>query len=662
MLDRTLTGVPFARYLRGVPRWIPILRTALAQLLYPVSVGSAVLSYELLARGWLYRELNHVEVTPFSYDPYSCSALQFFYWAREDIQVAVSCVWIALIGASLGALYGIIRQRAVAPAKRSLIVHLPIAIGLVCIGLAHAMYYKVAFVMHAQLDYGLIDEALQSGFAWDDFSEYWAPADAGLVLLPLLLYVPLGLSRTLLSRALQGLGVVLVGLAVMKIEDPGRHSPRRPLQVNPVAFLYESILTDRNRPKPFHDLDVRPEPADLSAMGLKELEPAPLPSAGVATQKDLSVLVVIMESVGRRYAFPTSGKSVMPHLAALRESSLFFANHLSPSNSSGNSLFSFFTGLYPAPSRTVVSTQPGLRLPVLHEYMPWLENPFLVTAGRINSYFPRGLLTNAKMELLDRYDLRLPQLRPSAGWFAADERDGVDSFLKRLGDTQSPYFAVYYSYAAHYNYYDHGPEFRVMANVKDPYQRYLNNLALLDTQLERIMAAVRARPGPTMVVVMGDHGEAFGQHAGNYQHSRNSYQENFETFALVNLPGVFPAQTINELTLHIDLVPTILAGLRIPFNAARFQGFDVLGEHTPRPYAFFYGNEDTLSSISAAGTKVQLSYASAQCRAYDLVHDPDERLGLECQPYAEQVRRMGMFHAYQKQALKNLATGFAAQP
>src|SRR6185436_10689753 len=119
----------------------------------------------------------------------------------------------------------------------------------------------------------------------------------------------------------------LAGLAgiLLTIPDPGRHAPRRALCVNPVSFLAANTLDNWNKSKPFAEFDVAPSASDLAALGLAELTAQPLPSPAGSVQQNLSVVVVILESVGRRYVFNEGSDPIMPRLSALRDSSLYFS-------------------------------------------------------------------------------------------------------------------------------------------------------------------------------------------------------------------------------------------------------------------------------------------------------------------------------------------------
>ena len=68
-----------------------------------------------------------------------------------------------------------------------------------------------------------------------------------------------------------------------------------------------------------------------------------------------------------------------------------------------------------------------------------------------------------------------------------------------------------------------------------------------------------------MFVVYGDHGQAFGQHQGNYGHTLFLYEENVHVPYLISMPGLITrqARVARKISL-IDTAPTILDLLGLP--------------------------------------------------------------------------------------------------
>jgi lipoteichoic acid synthase len=353
------------------------------------------------------------------------------------------------------------------------------------------------------------------------------------------------------------------------------------------------------------------------------------PVPGVCHTKQCSVLVVLMESVGARYVFDESlsGSVPMPALSRLSKQGLWLSRHHSTNNSSPHSIFSILTGLYPLPAPGLFSTTDRVSVPSLFSLLPRNYERFFYSAGPLEWYFPYGLLRNSGLEeIVDESEI--PPHRPRSPT-AANELDAVDAFVARIGRAKGPFVGVYYSYVPHYPYRDYGPEYRVVEQPRQRIERYYNNLRLLDTQLERIVQAARAHAprNELVVLLVGDHGEAFGQHRGNWVHLTQSYEENFETVALLLHDEIFPARVESRLSSHVDLLPTLLDALGVPYPEAHFQGVSWLRADAQREYAFVYGSENTLGAIRDDGRKVLASFRSGRASVFELATDPQERHG-----------------------------------
>jgi arylsulfatase A-like enzyme/Tfp pilus assembly protein PilF len=68
---------------------------------------------------------------------------------------------------------------------------------------------------------------------------------------------------------------------------------------------------------------------------------------------------------------------------------------------------------------------------------------------------------------------------------------------------------------------------------------YLGEIAAMDAQIGRLVAAFDRLPGPRAIIVAGDHGEGLGEH-GEQQHGRLLYQATMHVPLVVVGPGVAP--------------------------------------------------------------------------------------------------------------------------
>lgn len=354
------------------------------------------------------------------------------------------------------------------------------------------------------------------------------------------------------------------------------------------------------------------------------------------TRSQPNILVLVLESTGARYVFDDKltmpGKGVpMPFLQKLSRESLYFSRHYSSSNSSPRALFSIFTGLYPEVSPDFFSLKRSLKIKTWNGLMQFATQ-FLVTPCATEWYFPNGLFrNNGVQEIVGKSRLQFSETLTEP----ADARNEVQSgdyFAARLRQAKEPFFSVYISFAPHYPYHDYGAEWKIAAGERR-LDHYVNNLRLLDAQIEKFFAALTARGilKNTLVVIVGDHSEAFYQHKGNYIHSLHSYEENLAVPALIYYPAEVAPRIVTRLTTHADLAPTVLDILHVKHAPREFQGESVLRAEN-RDYIFAYGNEGTVTAYNEAGIKLQ-TLKSGSCRTFNLKQDPAEQLAQGCEAY-----------------------------
>jgi arylsulfatase A-like enzyme len=238
--------------------------------------------------------------------------------------------------------------------------------------------------------------------------------------------------------------------------------------------------------------------------------------------------------------------------------------------------------------------------------------------------------------------------------YGKDEIETVSFFLERLKQSAGkPFLAVYYSFIAHWPYVDFGEQYRIFPNIENRLCRYYNNLYLMDTQIKRIYEFLEQAGilEKTIIIIVGDHGEAFNQHNGNWVHSRASYNENYMVPALIYQPGIFTPRRITVPTTHADILPTLLDATGIQYNEKLIQGESLLSGKLKRKYVFLFGNENTISSISMNKIKVQYSFKDNRGWAFDLNKDPRENNPLPFEEYNEQREVMMYYYEYQDHVL-----------
>ena len=181
--------------------------------------------------------------------------------------------------------------------------------------------------------------------------------------------------------------------------------------------------------------------------------------------------------------------------------------------------------------------------------------------------------------------------------------------------------------------------------------QYDGAIAYADAQLGRLIDALR-RAGSldrTLIVVTADHGEEFYEHR-NWRHGNQLYNEVVHVPLLFRLPGRLPVERRSDLTMLVDVLPTIVD--LVEGTPAR-EGLDGLALFAadgrgPRPtfaeHWWLDGGTYVSRMVRQGALKLQETRdeARGQERAelYDLAGDASEQRNLLENPVA--VRENGM--------------------
>ena len=595
----------------------------------------AVLVSSVAYRVTLGEHLLRDPITPYSFVPGARANAMFLRAFAGDLGFAAAVSLVLSCAAALA-------MRLSPATARAWLTRLGLGVaGLVmfAVGLSSAAHLRALLSLHTGLDASLLLEAANAA-SQHDLVDYAGSWDLALVVLPLLLFgagVWLG-ERALRVRvaiaAIVSLGcfAAAVPLARMRLRA-GERVPRvaPELLAVPASYVAGEIWKHLTvKPGKYASAAALLPPH--AAQGLRidgDLPPPPAARADTGTR--WNVLFVIMESTGYQYVFNTKrGNALpMPRLSELYDAGLQLGFHNSVGNSSPHAIFGLMTGLYPQPTQNMFSTRPDVRVPGLGSYLGKAYEKIFVTPSRLRSYFPLALLEHDGQSIYGYSEIPGNTPWPGGG---RNEIESADFFVQRLRAAKEPFLATYYSYAPHFDYFDHGPEFRIFSDLTDPLLRYYNSLRLLDTQIGRFIDTLRAdgRLERTVVVVVGDHGEAFGQHPGNYTHSRRSFQENLRVPALLYQPRLFRPFRVTAPTTHVDILPTLLDAIGVAYDPLTIQGRSLLRGPVERPYIYAWGNEGTLTSFDRDRRKLQVQLEQDKCWYYELREDPKEHTALQC--------------------------------
>ncbi len=242
-----------------------------------------------------------------------------------------------------------------------------------------------------------------------------------------------------------------------------------------------------------------------------------------------------------------------PALDALAASGVRFERAFTPVPLTLPAHVSLLTGTYPPTNGVRINgtTPLGDGIETLAEV--------LRAAGYHTGAFVSAAALDSSLGLARGFDIYDDQFGPSdAGTGAAAERraDQVCSTALAWLDelTDAPFFAWVHFYDPHHPYEPPEP-FR--GHLSDPYD---GEIAFTDSQVARLLDWLVAakRRDHTLVVAVGDHGEAFEEH-GETQHGLFVYATTMQVPLIISLPSALPQPRVISADVGlIDVFPTII--------------------------------------------------------------------------------------------------------
>jgi phosphoglycerol transferase MdoB-like AlkP superfamily enzyme len=414
-----------------------------------------------------------------------------------------------------------------------------------------------------------------------------------------------------------GGAIVAVGpVAVSKVETVGMHRNAFGALIPPRLPMYSG----------------KPGSADWRT--------SPFPSA-IATAKTSqyhgaaagrNVVVVLLESTASRYLrLYGAAEDPTPNLTMLGTQSLVFDNAYSVYPESIRGLFSVLCSQYPkfgappddypaAPCTSIAEQlrQIGYKTALFH-------------SGRFMYLGMKSVVENRGFETLEDAGDIGGNVNSS---FGVDEPSAVKRILSWVDTVPAGkhFFLTYIPVAGHHPYAtpDPGP-FPYTSEISN----YRNALHYGDAALGELLAGFRSRKldQQTLFIIFGDHGEAFGQHEGNYGHSFFIYDENIRVPYVIAAPGLIQEQQrVRNGASLIDTAPTILDLLDLPVPQ-RFQGISLLDE-APRMALFFTDYSLGFLGLYDSCWKMIFETDTRRSRLYDVCADPEETQDLSAKEEA----------------------------
>lgn len=357
-----------------------------------------------------------------------------------------------------------------------------------------------------------------------------------------------------------------------------------------------------------------------------------------------NVLLIALESTAAQYlkAFGAA-EDPTPNVTALASQSIVFENAYAVYPESIKGFISILSSRYPAfdisAERHAASVTPSLATR-------------LASAGYATALFHSGRFMYLGMDaVLAKSGFALMEDAGAIGGdrnssFGIDELSTVRRMLKWIDSLPrgTRFFTTYLPVAGHhpYMYAERGP-FSDSLEI----DRYRNALHEGDHAVGELLDGLRARglDRSTLIIVLGDHGEGFGQHAGNSGHTLNVYEENVHVPLIFAMPGAQNAeQRVRRVVSLLDVAPTVLDLLGAK-PQPEFQGETLLAPRT-RMALFFTDYSLGLLGLRDGCTKYIHELESGRSKTYDVCRDPGERTDLTASVAGRSARYRDQLRAW----------------
>ena len=393
---------------------------------------------------------------------------------------------------------------------------------------------------------------------------------------------------------------------------------------NPLVILVSSTLAVARA-----GLFTVDDPIEPESLPPATSDPALLP-AGLREQPIQNVLLVVMESVGSQYVAGTGqeeAKRWTPNIASYLSHSIVMPNIYAHVPYSSKSLYGLLTSHYPVIS-IEAETELFAKAPMLSQ--------LLKDAGRRTAFFHSGDFQFQNVEeflqgrgfdhLADMKSIPCNLPGMDVPWIhldAVDDRCTADALINWIDeDPQKPFFGMFWTDNTHYPYLPGLGLIEPTSSDPDK-DNYLAAVQTSDAAIGRILDHLRRqnRLDSTLVVIMGDHGEAFGEHDARI-HGTNIYEEQIHIPLLLINPRLDGSKwpTVGGI---IDIGPTILhvLGLR---QEPDVDGRSLFDPHRSERVFLFSPNYRMMAGYREGQQKFIFDLVRGESALFDLERDPGE--------------------------------------
>ena len=348
----------------------------------------------------------------------------------------------------------------------------------------------------------------------------------------------------------------------------------------------------------------------------------------------MNVVMIFMESTRARSTTPYNPSlDTTPFLDTLARQALLAEEMYAVVPYTNKSLTPLLAGIYPYPHRTILAARPG---GIPGPGLPALLRPY----GYRSAFFtPAQLAYERKDRIL--FNLGFDEvygdeaLEPNGlartNYFGHEDQIVVEPSLAWVDERMAagePFFLAYLTLVAHHPYAlpatfeqrDYGVDDETLND-------YLNAVRYTDDVVRRLFEGFEARGliDSTLFIIIGDHGQAFGEHKQR-MHPDVIWDEALHVPALLYNPVLFPERRwIPGARQQIDLLPTVADALGYRLEGGRYPGLSMLRPVPPGRTLYFSGwDSHVVLAFRQDALKFICRYRECAMQVFDTWNDPLE--------------------------------------
>jgi arylsulfatase A-like enzyme/Tfp pilus assembly protein PilF len=291
------------------------------------------------------------------------------------------------------------------------------------------------------------------------------------------------------------------------------------------------------------------------------------PQVKHATSQHTNIVLITLDTTrADRMGFLGSTRGLTPNLDTVARQAVVFSRAYAQVPLTTPSHATILSGTYPQFNHVNYMGD------AISETLPFLPD-ILHSHGYRTAAFVGALVLDPKKLApgfdrgFDLYDAGFHRRRPGEDNYHAQERRGEEVVNRAIAWLRKrpagPFFLWVHLYDPH-DPYDPPEPYRTRYEAA-PYD---GEIAYADSVVGKLLAELRTRGlfSGSLIAVMGDHGEAFGEHGENH-HGIFLYDETVHVPLLFKLPGQQIARKIETRVGLVDVAPSILKAARIPVPA-----------------------------------------------------------------------------------------------